>query len=67
MGREEVVAATSGWLDGSTEGLRPSSAEGLAEIFGTWKRVFYEESRRPAAEAGAGQDHRREAPRSILA
>jgi hypothetical protein len=31
MGREVVVAATNGRLDGSTE---------LAEVFGTWERVF---------------------------
>jgi hypothetical protein len=32
MGREAVVAATNGRLDGSTEGL--------AEVFGTWERIF---------------------------
>jgi hypothetical protein len=39
-----VVAVTNGRLDGSAEGfdrgLRPSSAEGLAEVFGTWERIF---------------------------
>jgi hypothetical protein len=48
MGREVVVAVTNGRLD-----------------FGTWERIFSgqaewlaRESRRPAAEAGAGQDYR---------
>jgi hypothetical protein len=48
MGREVVLAVTDGRLD-----------------FGTWKRIFQgqteglaRESRRPAAEAGAGQDYR---------
>jgi hypothetical protein len=31
MGREVVVAVTNGRLDGSTE---------LAEVFGTWERIF---------------------------
>ena len=31
MGREVVVAVTNGRLDGSTE---------LAEVFGTWARIF---------------------------
>jgi secondary thiamine-phosphate synthase enzyme len=34
MGREVVVAVTNGRLDGSTE---------LAEVFGTWERIFYGE------------------------
>jgi secondary thiamine-phosphate synthase enzyme len=49
MGREVVVAVTNGRLD-----------------CGTWERIFQgqvewltRESRRPAAEAGARQDHRR--------
>jgi hypothetical protein len=48
MGRDVVVAVTNGRLD-----------------FGTWERIFSgqtewlaRESRRPAAEAGAGQDYR---------
>jgi secondary thiamine-phosphate synthase enzyme len=48
MGREVVVAVTNGRLD-----------------FGTWERIFSgqaewlaRESRRPAAEAGIGQDYR---------
>ena len=56
MGREVVVAVTNGRLDDSTE---------LAEVFGTWERIFQgqtewlaRESRRPAAEAGVGQDYR---------
>ena len=56
MGREVVVAVTNGRLDGST---------GLAEVFGTWERIFQgqaerlaRESRRTAAEAGIGQDYR---------
>jgi thiamine phosphate synthase YjbQ (UPF0047 family) len=51
-----VVAVTNGRLDGSTE---------LAEVFGIWEQIFSgqavwlaRESRRPAAEAGAGQNHR---------
>jgi hypothetical protein len=31
MGREVVVTVTNGRLDGSTE---------LAEVFGTWERIF---------------------------
>ena len=49
MGREVVVAVTDGRLDGfaerSTEGFdraQPrASRRGLAEIFGTWERIFY--------------------------
>ena len=43
MGREVMVAATDGRLDGSTE---------LAEVFGTWERIFYGEfdGRRPRCE-----------------
>jgi thiamine phosphate synthase YjbQ (UPF0047 family) len=38
-----VVAVTNGRLDGSTE---------LAEVFGTWERIFYGEfdGRRPRCE-----------------
>jgi thiamine phosphate synthase YjbQ (UPF0047 family) len=35
MGREVVVAVTNGCPDGS--------AQRLAEVFGTWKRIFYGE------------------------
>jgi thiamine phosphate synthase YjbQ (UPF0047 family) len=35
MGREVVFAVTNGRLDGSTE---------LAEVFGTWERIFYGEN-----------------------
>jgi hypothetical protein len=49
MGRRVMVAVTNGRLD-----------------FGTWERIFRgqaewvaRESRRPAPEAGVGQDHRR--------
>ena len=51
MGREVVVAVTNGRLDSfaerSTEGFgraQPrASRRGLAEIFGTWERIFYGE------------------------
>jgi hypothetical protein len=55
MGREVVVAVTNGRLDGFAQ---------LAEISGPWERIFQgqverlaRESRRPAEETGAGQDH----------
>jgi hypothetical protein len=44
MGREVVVAVTNGRLDGSTEPSARGSARRLAEIFGTWERIFYGES-----------------------
>jgi secondary thiamine-phosphate synthase enzyme len=57
MGREVVVAVTNGRLDGRAL---------LTRTFGTWERIFQgqaewlaRESRRPAAEPGTGQDHRR--------
>jgi hypothetical protein len=56
MGREVVVAVTNGRQDGFAL---------LTRTFGTWERIFSgqaewlaRESRRAAAEAGAGQDHR---------
>jgi hypothetical protein len=70
-GCEVVVAVTNGQLDGqrrraSAELSRGPHAEGLAEVFGTWKRIFQgqaewlaQESRRSATEAGVGQDYRR--------
>jgi thiamine phosphate synthase YjbQ (UPF0047 family) len=48
MGREVVVAVTNGRLDfGTSERILSGQAEWLAR-----------ESRRPAAEAGVGQDYR---------
>jgi hypothetical protein len=39
MGREVVVSVTSIRLDGSTE-APPELVEGVAEVFGTWERIF---------------------------
>ena len=58
-GREVVVAVTNGCLDDSTERstegfgrAQPrTSRRGLAEVFGTWERIFQGQAERLARES----------------